>query len=300
MPAMSTTSAPFSGAFTALITPFADGRIDSAALERLVAQQIEGGVHGLVPCGTTGEAATLSHEEHTAVVEITVKAARGRVPVIAGTGSNSTAEAIRLTREAKRVGADGALLISPYYNRPTQEGVFRHYEAVAQSVDLPLIVYNMLGRTGSKIEVRTLARLAEIPNIVGVKDATGSIEHALDTVRECGPDFLLISGEDALTLPIIAVGGHGVITVVANVAPREMAELATACLDGRLDDARAAQLSLLPLIHACFLETNPIPVKTACAMLGHCREEFRLPLTPMADANRAKLRDALEAQGLLR
>jgi 4-hydroxy-tetrahydrodipicolinate synthase len=287
------------GAMTALITPFRDGKIDSAALERLVESQIEAGIHGLVPCGTSGEAATLSHEEHTAVVRLTVKAARGRVPVIAGTGSNSTAEAIRLTREAKEVGADAALVISPYYNRPTQEGLFRHYEALAEAGGLPIIMYNIPSRTGCRIEVDTLARLASVPNIVGVKEATGSIENALDIVRACGSEFALYSGEDALTLPIVAVGGHGVISAVANVVPREMADLTTASLEGRLADARAAQLRLLPLIHACFIETNPIPVKTALAMIGTCREEFRLPLTPMADPHRKQLRSALVAFGLL-
>lgn len=288
------------GAMTALITPFENGRIDARALDRIVNLQIEGHMHALVPCGTTGESATLSHEEHTEVVSLTVKAARGRVPVVAGTGSNSTAEAVHLTQEAKAAGADAALVISPYYNKPTQEGIFRHYEALAAAGGLPIIIYNIPGRTSSKIEVETLARLAALPNIAGVKDATGSLEHALGTIRSCGPDFAVYSGEDALTLPIIAVGGHGVITAVANVVPRDMANLATTCLEGRMDEARTAQLRLLPLIQACFLETNPIPVKTAMAMMGLCREEFRLPLVPMADGNRAKLRRALEEYGLIR
>jgi 4-hydroxy-tetrahydrodipicolinate synthase len=294
---MSTTA--LRGSMTALVTPFADGRIDARALRRLVDQQIEHGTHALVPCGSTGEAATLSHEEHTEVVRLTIAAACGRVPVIAGTGSNATAEAIRLTRDAKEAGADAALLISPYYNKPTQEGIFRHYEAVAQAVDLPLIAYNIPGRTGSKIEVATLKRLAGVRNVIGVKDATGSLEQVLDTVRECGPDFAVYSGEDALTLPIMAVGGAGVITAVANVAPREMADLASACLAGRWDEARVLQLRLLPLIHACFIETNPIPVKTALAMMGVCAEEFRLPLTPMPEATRARLRDVLREYRLI-
>jgi len=288
------------GAMTALVTPFENGRIDPRSLERLVDLQIEGGIGALVPCGTTGESATLSHEEHTEVVRLTVKAARGRVPVVAGTGSNSTAEAIRLTKEAKGAGADAALLISPYYNKPTQDGIFRHYEAVAAAGGLPIIMYNIPGRTGSKIEVETLARLAAVPNIAGVKDATGSLEHALETLRTCPPGFALYSGEDALTLPIIAVGGHGVISAVANLVPREMADLAAACLEGRLQEARKAQLRLLPLIYACFIETNPIPVKTALAMMGLCREEFRLPLSVMAGGTRARLRQALETHGLLR
>jgi 4-hydroxy-tetrahydrodipicolinate synthase len=288
------------GAMTALITPFDDGKIDATALERLVESQIAAGIHGLVPCGTSGEAATLSHDEHTEVVRLTVKAARGRVPIVAGTGSNSTAEAIQLTREARAAGADAALVISPYYNKPTQEGIFQHYKALAESGGLPIIMYNIPGRTSSRIEVETLARLAAVPNIAGVKDATGSLENALDIVRHCGPDFALYSGEDALTLPIIAVGGHGVITAVANIAPREMADLSTVCLEGRLAEARTAQLHVLPLIRACFLETNPIPVKTALAMMGMCREEFRLPLTPMSEPHRTQLRRALEEHGLLR
>jgi len=289
----------FSGAMTALATPFADSSIDAPALERLVARQIEAGIHALVPCGSTGEAATLSHTEHTEVVRLVVKVARGRVPVIAGTGSNSTAEAISLTRAAKEAGAAAALLISPYYNKPTQEGIFRHYEAVATQAGLPIIVYNIPGRTGSKIEVPTLIRLASVPNVVGVKDATGSLDHALDTVRQCGPNFALYSGEDSLTLPIVAVGGHGVITSVGNLVPEEMAALATAAMAGRLEEARRIQLHLLPLIRACFIETNPIPVKTALAMMGLCREEFRLPLTPMAEDTRLRLRGTLVAHGLI-
>jgi 4-hydroxy-tetrahydrodipicolinate synthase len=288
------------GLLTALITPFDDdGRLDGRALDRLIEQQIDAGVHGLVPCGTTGEAATLSHEEHTEVVRATVRAARGRVPVIAGTGSNSTAEAIRLTREAKEVGADGALLISPYYTKPTQEGIYRHFEAVARAVELPLIAYNIPGRTASKIEVATLARLATVPNIAGVKDATGSVDQVIDTVCACGDAFAVYSGEDSLTLPIIAVGGHGVISAVANVAPADMVALTTASLAGRFADARATQRQLLPLLRACFLESNPIPVKTALAMMGACRERFRLPLTPMADGPKAELRRVMRAHGLL-
>lgn len=288
------------GAMTALITPFENGRVDTAALDHLVNRQIDGGIHALVPCGTTGESATLSHEEHAEVVRLTVRAARGRVPVVAGTGSNSTAEAIHLTKEAKSAGADAALVISPYYNKPTQEGIFRHYEALAEAGGLPIIMYNIPGRTSSKIEVETLARLAALPNISGVKDATGSLEHVIDTLRACGPDFAVYSGEDSLTLPIIAAGGHGAISTVANLVPGEMAELATACLEGRLQEARVAQFRLLPLIHACFLETNPIPVKTALAIMGLCREEFRLPLVAIGEGNRTKLRHALEAHGLLR
>src|SRR5579885_3001843 len=276
----------FTGCLTALVTPFRDGAVDHQALAALVEAQIAGGVHGLVPCGSTGESATLTHEEHIAVVRTVVETARRRVPVIAGTGSNATAEAIRLTRAAEEVGADGALLISPYYNRPTQEGIVRHYAAVAEATRLPLIPYNIPGRTASNITPETMARLARIPNIVGVKEASG-------------PAFAVYSGDDVLTLPIMAVGGKGVISVTANVAPRRMAELTTALLADDLARARALMRELLPLMRALFLEVNPIPVKTALALMGACAEEFRLPLTPMSPGNRAALEAVLREQRLV-
>ncbi|HYC21085.1 MAG TPA: 4-hydroxy-tetrahydrodipicolinate synthase [Candidatus Bathyarchaeia archaeon] len=290
---MSTNPCPFSGSMVALVTPFCDGEVDYAALERLVEEQILGGQSALVPCGSTGESATLSHEEHSEVVRAVIRAARGRVPVIAGTGSNSTREAIRLTREAEESGAAGALLISPYYNRPTQGGIVEHYRAVAAATKLPLIVYNIPGRTGSTIEPQTLARLAEIDNIVGLKDSTGSLDRVIDTIAASGSRLAVFSGDDSLTLPIIAVGGRGVISALANVVPREMSAMANAALAGSWDEARRRQYDLLDLMRACFLETNPIPVKAALAMLGRCRDELRLPLLPMSPGPRAQLRAAL-------
>ena len=295
---MTKTPCPFSGSICALVTPFRGGAVDDAALEELVEAQIAAGQKALVPCGSTGESATLSHEEHSAVVAAVVRAARGRVPIIAGTGSNSTAEAIRLTREAEEAGASGALLISPYYNKPTQDGIFEHYAAVARASKLPLIVYNIPGRTSSTIEPATLARLAEIDTIVALKDSTGSLDRVTDTIAACGDRLAILSGDDSLTLPLIAVGGVGVISAIANVVPREMAQLADAALAGRWDEARALHYRLLPLIRACFLETNPIPVKAALAMLGRCQDELRLPLLPMSEKPRETLRAALGAFGL--
>jgi 4-hydroxy-tetrahydrodipicolinate synthase len=282
----------------ALVTPFRAGVVDYAALEALVEAQIAAGQSGLVPCGSTGESATLSHEEHTEVVRFVVEKARGRIPVIAGTGSNSTAEAVRLTREAERAGAQGALLISPYYNKPTQAGIFEHYRAVAEASSLPLIVYNIPGRTASTIEPETLARLAEIDRVVGLKDSTGSMDRVSDTIAACRGRLAVFSGDDSLTLPIVAMGGAGVISAVANVVPREMAELARLSLEGRLEEARRLHYRLLPLMRAAFLETNPIPVKAAMALLGRCSDEVRLPLLPMTESPRERLRQALADLGL--
>jgi len=284
----------FSGALTALVTPFRAGEVDTRALAALVEAQIAGGIHGLVPCGSTGEAATLTHEEHVAVVREVVRVARGRVPVVAGTGSNSTAEAIRLTRGAEEAGADAALLISPYYNKPTQEGIYRHYAAVAQATKLPLIVYNIPVRTGSNITPETIARLARVPNIVGVKEASGSLAHVIDIIAAAGPDFAVYAGDDILTLPIMAAGGKGVISVTANLVPQEFAALAQALLDGDLTRGRSLMHRLLPLVNALMgLEVNPIPVKTAVAMMGRCAEEFRLPLTCMGTVTRGRLEAVL-------
>jgi len=291
------TSAP-RGSMVALITPFKAGTVDYAALEALVEWQIASGQKALVPCGSTGESATLSHEEHSEVVAAVIKTAAGRVPVIAGTGSNSTAEAIRLTREAERAGAAAALLISPYYNKPTQDGIVEHYRAVANATGLPLIVYNIPGRTGSTIEPTTLKRLAEIERIVGVKEATGSLDRVIDTIAACGDRFAVLSGEDSLTLPLIAMGGTGVISAVANVIPKEMAQLTEAALAGRWDEARRVHYQVLPVMRACFLETNPIPAKAALAMLGRCQDELRLPLLPMTAGGREQLRAAMAASGV--
>jgi len=289
----------FRGSLTALITPFRGGAVDTRALGDLVEAQIAGGTNGLVPCGSTGESATLTHEEHVEVVKHVVRVARGRVPVIAGTGSNSTAEAIRLTRGAEEAGADGALLISPYYNRPTQDGIYRHYAAVAEATKLPVIVYNIPGRTASNIAPETIGRLARIPNVVGVKEATGSLAQVVETIAAAGPDFAVYAGDDILTLPIIAAGGRGAISVAGNVMPREFADLCTALLAGDLERGRKAMYHLLPLIRAMGLEVNPIPVKTALVMMGRCADEFRLPLTQATAATRAALEPVLRGYGLV-
>jgi len=290
----------FSGSMVAIITPFRDGRIDAEALERLIEFQVRNGTSAIVPCGSTGESATLSHEEHAEVVRLAVKFARARVPVIAGTGSNSTTEATALTRAAKEAGAAAALLISPYYNKPTQEGIYQHYRIIAEKTQFPLIVYNIPGRTASKIEATTIARLADLEQIVGLKEATGSLDEAQEVIRLCGEKIEVYSGDDSLTLPIMAVGGVGVISVVANVMPKESADIVAACRRGDWDTARRLHYRLLPLIRALFLETNPIPVKAAVAMMGYCRDEVRLPLLPMSEAPRAKLRALMQQFSLLK
>jgi 4-hydroxy-tetrahydrodipicolinate synthase len=290
----------FTGSMVALVTPFKNGKVDWQSLEGLVDFHIQNGTHGIVPCGTTGESATLSHEEHDEVINAVIRAVKKRVPVIAGTGSNSTEEAVRLTRAAEQAGADGALMISPYYNRPTQEGIYQHYKKVAGAVGIPIIVYNIPGRTGSKIEPETLARLAEIKNVAGVKEATGSVDQAIDVIRLCGDNLAVYSGEDSLTFSLMALGGKGVISTVANIAPREMSQLAEACLKGNWEKGRELQLKLVPLIRSVFIETNPIPVKTAVSLMGKCTAELRLPLTPMADGNLTKLKQAMSEFGLMR
>ncbi|HTN71576.1 MAG TPA: 4-hydroxy-tetrahydrodipicolinate synthase [Methylomirabilota bacterium] len=290
----------FSGSMVALVTPFKAGQVDWKSLEALVEFHVANGTHGIVPCGTTGESATLSHQEHDDVIKAVIKTVAKRVPVIAGTGSNSTDEAVRLTREAEKSGADGALMISPYYNRPTQEGIFQHYKKVASEVGIPIIVYNIPGRTGSKIEPETLARMSEIKNIVGVKEATGSVDQAIDVIRLCGENFAVYSGEDTLTFSLMSLGGKGVISTVANIVPKEMSQLAEACVKGDWEKGRDLQFKLIPLIHAVFLETNPIPVKTALAQMGKCTGELRLPLTPMSEGNLKKLRQSMTEFGLLK
>jgi len=289
----------FSGSMTAIVTPFRDGAIDHEALERIVDFQVDNGTSALVPCGSTGESATLTHAEHLEVVSRVVKVARRRVPVIAGAGSNSTAEAIALTRGAKAAGADAALLISPYYNKPTQEGIYRHYRAVAEAAQVPLIVYNIPGCTASKIEATTVARMAEVEHIVGLKEATGSLDEVQEVIRLCGDRLELYSGDDSLTLPIMAVGAQGTISVIANIAPKQSAAMLAACRAGDWDTARRLHYALLPLIRALFQETNPIGVKAALAMMGFCRDELRLPLLPMTEAARATLRAVVEEFGLL-
>ncbi|HME73705.1 MAG TPA: 4-hydroxy-tetrahydrodipicolinate synthase [Myxococcota bacterium] len=289
----------FQGVLTALVTPFRDGGVDERALQELVELQIGAGVDGLVPCGSTGEAATLSHAEHRRVIEVVVAAARGRVPVLAGTGSNSTAEALELTRHAKEAGADGAILISPYYNKPTQEGIFAHYVQIAREAAFPLVVYNIPGRTASNILPATMARLADVEQIVGVKEASGDLHQISAVIAECREGFCVLSGDDSLTLPVLAVGGCGVICTASNVAPSEMVELVRAFRAGDLARARDAHYRLLPLFDALFAETNPIPVKAALALRGLIRDEIRLPLTPATQPNRGRLQVVLKELGLL-
>jgi len=289
----------FTGSMVALVTPFKEGKIDWQSLDALVDFHIKNGTNGIVPCGTTGESATLDHREHHEVVQRVIKAVNKRVPVIAGTGSNSTGEAVELTRGAEKAGADGALLISPYYNRPTQEGIYQHYKKVAESVGIPIIVYNIPARTGSKIEPETLARLSEIKNVAGVKEATGSVEQAIDVIRLCGDDLAVYSGEDSLTFSLMALGGKGVISTVANIVPKEMSQLTDACLKGNWESGRKLQLKLIPLIRSVFLETNPIPIKTALSLMSKCTGELRLPLTPMSEGNLKKLKQTMTEFGLL-
>ena len=289
----------FQGAMVAIVTPFINGQVDEAGLRQLIEFQIANGTAAIIPCGTTGESPTLSHEEHERVVAVTVEQVNKRVPVIAGTGSNSTEEAIQLTRHAKQVGADGALMICPYYNKPTQEGLYQHYKKVAASVDIPIVLYNIPGRTAVNIEVETIARLAQIPNIVGVKEASGSMKQITDIIARCGSDFDVVSGEDFLTYPLMCVGGKGVISVTSNILPGDMAKLCNLCLQGNFAEAQKLFYRLLPLCHALFYETNPAPVKAALAMMGKiASEEVRLPLVGMSQANRDKLRRDLQNYGI--
>ncbi len=289
----------FDGAVSALITPFKDGAIDERAFRELIEWQIQEGIDGVFPCGSSGESATLTHAEHEQAIKIAVQQAKKRVPVLAGTGSNSTAEAIRLTTFAREAGADGAVLISPYYNRPTQEGIFRHYKAIAQSVDLPLVVYNIPGRTGSNILPETVARMAEVPNIVGLKEASGSLDQASDIVFHCGDRITVLSGDDSLTLPLMAIGAKGVISVISNVMPKQTHQLTAAALAGDYNRAREIHFQLLPLMRALFFETNPIPVKYAVSLLGKCSAEVRMPLTPLSPGPAAKLREVMKQLNLI-
>jgi 4-hydroxy-tetrahydrodipicolinate synthase len=289
----------FTGVFTALVTPFREGAVDERALQELIELQITAGVDGILPCGSTGEAATLSHAEHRRVVEVAVAGARGRVQVLAGTGSNSTSEAVELTLHAKEAGADGALLISPYYNKPTPDGVVAHYAEVARQTAFPLVVYNIPGRTGSNLLPATIARLAELEQVVGVKESSGDLDQIAHVIAAVPESFSVLSGDDWATLALLAIGGQGVISTTANVAPGEMVELVRAFRAGDLERARAIHYRLLPLFDALFCETNPIPVKAALAMRGLLQEELRLPLVPVSDANRERLRATLKEFGLL-
>lgn len=289
----------FKGAIVAIVTPFRNGRVDEEKLRELIEFQIEGGTNGIVPCGTTGESATLSHEEHDRVVEITVEAVNKRVPVIAGTGSNSTEEALRLTRHAHACGADGALMVCPYYNRPSPEGLYRHFKTIAEAVPIPIIPYNIPGRTGVNMMPETVARLARIDNIVGIKEASGSLKQMSDIIRLCGPDFAVLSGDDFFTLPLMSIGGKGVISVVSNVAPADMAALVDAVAAGDMAKAQALHHRLTPLVDALFIETNPVPVKAVLKMMGRIEDEVRLPLCRLAEPNLEKLRQAVKKYGLI-
>ena len=289
----------FTGSLVAIVTPFKNGKLDERALGDLIEWQIASGTHGIVPCGTTGESATLTHAEHDRVVAFTVEVVRRRVPVVAGTGSNSTEEAIALTKHAKAAGVDGALLITPYYNKPTQEGLFLHYKAIAEAVDLPLVVYNIPGRTGVNMMPATIARLTVCPTVVAIKEGSGSVQQASEIIQLCGERLTVLAGDDALTLPMMAVGGKGVITVTANLLPAKMAQLVNAFFEGRLEAARALHYELYPLFPALFYETNPIPVKEALHMMGKIDREMRLPLCLMGNDNREKLLAVLKAASLV-
>jgi len=290
----------FKGSLVALLTPFTrSGELDAKAFQDLVAWHIAEGTHGLIPVGTTGESPTLTHDEHKRVVELCVEAAGGRVPVMAGTGSNSTAEAIALTRHAKQAGADAALIVTPYYNKPTQEGMYLHFRAIADAVDLPIVIYNIPPRSVVDMTPETMARLAAHPNIVGVKDATAKLDRPIATTAACGPGFCQLSGEDATALPFLAAGGHGCISVTANVAPRLCSQMHVAWQEGRIGDAMAIQARLFPLHEAMFCETSPAPVKFAASLLGRAEPGCRLPLAPLSDGARARVEGAMRSVGLL-
>jgi len=291
----------FKGSIVAIVTPFRDNKVDEKKLRELIEFQIKNGSSGIVPCGTTGESATLSFEEHNMVIEVTVEQAKKRVPVIAGTGSNSTEEAIMLTRHAAKAGADASLQVSPYYNRPTQKGLFEHFRAIADAVDIPIILYNIASRTGVNIEPDTIAGLSrECKNIVGVKEASGNLDQMSRIKELCGAGFDLISGDDSLTLPILSIGGTGIISVVANIVPRDVAALVSEFQKGNLKKAQELHFKLLPLIKAMFIETNPIPVKTAMGLLNICGPDLRLPMCGMSGENQEKLKKALIDYGLIK
>ena len=291
----------FTGSIVALVTPFkGNGGVDEAKLKELVAFQVKNGTNGIVPCGTTGESPTLTPDEHGRVIEVCVQASAKKVPIIAGTGSNSTAEAVDYTKHAAKVGADACLVVTPYYNKPTNKGLYLHFKAVAEAVNIPIILYNIASRTGKNIEPELMARLAQdCKNIIGVKEASGSLEQMSRVKELCPPEFLLLSGDDALTLPILAIGGVGVISVAANIVPRDIVALIDAFNKGDLKKAQSMHQKLLPLIQALFIETNPIPVKTACELVGLCSADLRLPMCPMEEENLKKLKQALKVYGLL-
>jgi 4-hydroxy-tetrahydrodipicolinate synthase len=294
-------SQTFQGSFVAMVTPFRDGKVDEAKVRELVELHVANGTDGLIPGGTTGESPTLSHDEHRRLIDVVMAAAAGRIRVVPGTGSNSTAEAIELTRYAATAGAAGALVVNPYYNKPTQEGLYRHFRAVAECATIPIIVYNIQSRTAINVETDTLARLVrDCKNVVGVKEASGSLDQMTQVILACGPDFSVLSGDDNLTLPLMAVGGSGVVSVIANILPRETADMTHAALEGDWKRARDLHYKLFPLARAAFMETNPIPIKEAMAMAGMLTPEFRLPMCRMAEGNRERLRAVLKQYGLVK
>ena len=290
----------FQGSLVAIITPFTETGVDYDALKKLVEFQIENGTHGIVPCGTTGESPTLDHDEHAKVIETVIKAANKRVPIVAGTGSNSTAEAISLTQHAEKAGADGALVVTPYYNKPTQKGLYLHFKAVADSVKIPIILYNIEGRSARNIETETVAKLArDCKNIIGVKEASGSIEQAKAVREACGEDFIILSGDDALTLPLMKLGGKGVISVAANIVPKDVATIVNTFNSGDKEKAQELNDKLAPLVKSLFIETNPIPVKKAAELIGLCSGSLRLPMCDMEPENLEKLKKAMQEYGLI-
>ncbi|MBW1918397.1 MAG: 4-hydroxy-tetrahydrodipicolinate synthase [Deltaproteobacteria bacterium] len=290
----------FQGAIVAIVTPFKNGQLDEEAYRQLIEFQIDNGTHGIVPCGTTGESATLSHAEHKRVVEICLDQVKKRVPVIAGSGSNNTAEALELTKHAQDAGADAALMITPYYNKPTQEGLYQHYKKIAEGTKIPIIVYNVPGRTSLNLLPETVARLAEFPNIVGIKEATGDLKQGAKVVQLCGDKITVLSGDDFTALPLMAVGGKGVISVISNVVPKDMAQMCDAFLGGDLAGARQLHYKMWPLMEAMFFETNPAPAKTALKLMGKITSEVRLPLCSLSAANEEKLRQVMVKYGLIK
>jgi 4-hydroxy-tetrahydrodipicolinate synthase len=289
----------FRGSIVAIVTPFKEGKVDEEAYRELIEFQIENGTSALVPCGTTGESATLDMREHKKVIKIAIKAANKRVPVIAGTGGNSTSEAIELTEYAKKAGADATLQVTPYYNKPTQEGLYQHFKAIAAAVPLPQVLYNVPGRTSVNMLPQTVARLAELAEVVAVKEASGNLGQMAEIVQLAGDKITLLSGDDNLTLPVLSIGGKGVVSVVANIAPRDTADMIKAWEEGEIQRTNELFYKLLPLCQAMFYETNPIPVKTSLALMGKIQDEMRLPLCPMAPANLEKLKKALKDYGLV-
>ncbi len=291
----------FKGSMVAIVTPFKNNgtELDEGKLKDLVDFQISNNTFVIVPCGTTGESATLSIEEHEKVIDIVIRTAKGKAKVMAGTGSNNTGEAIELTRHAKEAGADGALIITPYYNKPTQEGIYRHFKALSDSVDIPLIAYNIASRTGTNITPETMRRLSTLKNVVAVKEASGDLNQMAEIRYMCGDDFGLISGDDLLTFPILAIGGCGVISVIANIIPRDVSDMVSAFMNGDIEKARERYFKMLPLVKAIFIETNPIPIKTAMSILGMIEPDTRLPMCNISEANKDKLKIALSEYGLI-